>query len=143
MQPTLMFQLYEKLLLEMSELSSMTSEDTASLDAIQQRWPLFFSGAEKYWNIFKKLSFSAEAYNASMDQLTIYDLRPLLRKIRIPTLCLVGENDAASLERTQELAAGIENSELRVLPNCGHFPFLEKPREFAGIVSDFLVRISA
>lgn len=56
------------------------------------------------------------------------DSRAGLADIRCPTLVLCGDSD----ERTppalaQEMAAGIPDSELVILPRCGHLPSLERP----------------
>lgn len=56
------------------------------------------------------------------------DSRPDLGDIGCPTLVLCGDAD----ERTppalaEEMAAGIADSELVILPRCGHLPQLERP----------------
>lgn len=56
------------------------------------------------------------------------DSRPGLGDIRCPALVLCGDAD----ERTppamaEEMAQGIEDSELVILPRCGHLPQLERP----------------
>lgn len=56
------------------------------------------------------------------------DSRPDLGDIGCPTLVLCGDAD----ERTppalaEEMAAGIPDSELVILPRCGHLPQLERP----------------
>lgn len=61
-----------------------------------------------------------------------------LSKIDVPTLLMWGENDrmiplAYSKEYTE-----IPDSELQIIDNCGHTPFVEKPLEFNKIVLRFL-----
>jgi pimeloyl-ACP methyl ester carboxylesterase len=56
------------------------------------------------------------------------DSRPSLSAISVPTLVLVGEDDTLTpLERSEELAAGIPNARLVVVPQCGHASTLEQP----------------
>jgi 2-hydroxy-6-oxonona-2,4-dienedioate hydrolase len=61
-----------------------------------------------------------------------------LSKIDVPTLLIWGENDrmiplAYSKEYTE-----ISRSNLTIIDNCGHTPFVEKPVEFNNIVLKFL-----
>ena len=64
-----------------------------------------------------------------------------LPKIKCPTLLVVGEDDFVcspmNSKRIQERVAG---SEMSVISECGHFPWLEKPEPFFSIVRDFLGR---
>ncbi|MGO1117686.1 alpha/beta fold hydrolase [Rhodovibrionaceae bacterium A322] len=62
--------------------------------------------------------------------LTRPDSRPTLVKIACPTLVLCGRQDALTpLVRHTEMAAGIRNSRLTVIEDCGHLPPLEQPEE--------------
>lgn len=66
------------------------------------------------------------------------DLSGRLSRISIPTLLIWGANDrmiplAYSKEYTE-----IPNSQLTIIDNCGHTPFVEKPTEFNNIVLKFL-----
>lgn len=56
------------------------------------------------------------------------DSRPGLAAISVPTLVLVGELDLATpVAESREIADGIKNSQLVVLPDCGHLSTLEAP----------------
>ena len=51
-------------------------------------------------------------------------------RITCPTLVLCGRQDALTpLARHTEMAAGISNSRLKIIENCGHIPPLERPAE--------------
>jgi 2-hydroxy-6-oxonona-2,4-dienedioate hydrolase len=68
------------------------------------------------------------------------DISGRLSKISVPTLLIWGANDrmiplAYSREYTE-----IPNSQLTIIDNCGHTPFVEKPAEFNNIVLKFLER---
>lgn len=58
------------------------------------------------------------------------DSRGLLAQIACPTLVLCGrEDEATPLALSQEMAADIPGSQLRILEDCGHLATLEKPAE--------------
>tara|TARA_R110002072_G_scaffold35754_12_gene105498 strand:- start:4598 stop:5302 length:705 start_codon:yes stop_codon:yes gene_type:complete len=62
--------------------------------------------------------------------LTRPDSRQDLVRITCPTLVLCGRQDALTpLARHTEMAAGISNSRLKIIENCGHIPPLERPAE--------------
>jgi pimeloyl-ACP methyl ester carboxylesterase len=67
------------------------------------------------------------------------DVPPLLRRLTLPVLLLWGEDDPivplASGKRAEEL---LSNAILEVLPECGHVPQEERPREALGLLRDFL-----
>lgn len=64
-----------------------------------------------------------------------------LSRIRLPTLVLVGSEDAATTpDDSRELAAVIQGSELVVLPEAGHMTCWEDPIAFNSAVRAFLDR---
>jgi pimeloyl-ACP methyl ester carboxylesterase len=64
-----------------------------------------------------------------------------LAGISVPTLVVVGENDALSPpEVARSMHQGIPGSELAVLPRAAHLSNLEAPEEFNAAVADFLSR---
>lgn len=64
-----------------------------------------------------------------------------LHRIKAPTLVLHGEHDAISpLENARMLAAGIPDSELRVIPDAGHAFPLEAPEASLQAVLDWLAQ---
>lgn len=67
------------------------------------------------------------------------DLTPLLGKIRSPTLIIWGEKDQeVPLKFAKMLTQKIPHSRLCILKSCGHFPFLEKPKELAKAINSFV-----
>src|SRR4051794_38968329 len=67
------------------------------------------------------------------------DLRPQLSKVKVPVLVLVGEHDEATPPpMSHELAAGLPNAELKVLPGCAHVPPLQSPELFLKAIDGFL-----
>jgi proline iminopeptidase len=56
-----------------------------------------------------------------------YDLLPKLRRLAVPTLVLHGENDFVPVDLVAHVAEAIPAARLAVLPQCGHFAYLEAP----------------
>jgi len=70
----------------------------------------------------------------------IYALQDRLRQLRVPTLIIVGEDDAPCLQVSRFMAATIPDAELSVLRGCGHFTNLEDAPTFNNVVENFLRR---
>ena len=56
-----------------------------------------------------------------------FDLEQLLQQLDIPTLIIHGDYDPIPLIAAEHTRASIPNSQLVVIKECGHFPFVEKP----------------
>jgi proline iminopeptidase len=56
-----------------------------------------------------------------------YDLLPKLRRVTVPTLVIHGEDDFVPVEVVEHIAGAIPGARLAVLPQCGHFSYLEAP----------------
>ncbi len=62
-----------------------------------------------------------------------------LQLLTIPTLVVWGENDPViPIEYAQSFVSGINDCRFYKMTGCGHVPYVEKPKEFFQIVSDFL-----
>ena len=62
-----------------------------------------------------------------------------LQLITIPTLIVWGENDhVIPIEYAQSFVSGINDCRFYKMAGCGHVPYVEKPKAFFQIVSDFL-----
>jgi len=65
-----------------------------------------------------------------------------LDEIRIPVLVITGDHDrVVPAGESVRLAAELRNAELVVIPDCGHVPHEERPRQFLGAVTDFLAEL--
>jgi proline iminopeptidase len=56
-----------------------------------------------------------------------YTLLPQLTELRIPTLILHGEEDLVPVAYAARIAGAIPGARLVVLPDCGHFSYIEAP----------------
>ena len=69
-----------------------------------------------------------------------YDLLPRLRTLAIPTLVVHGELDFIPVGLARHVASAIPDAEFVVLPDCGHFAFLEQPVRVHDAIERFLRR---
>jgi proline iminopeptidase len=67
-----------------------------------------------------------------------YDLTPKLAALEIPTLVLHGEDDFVPVELAARIAEAMPRGRLVVLPECGHFAYLERPEAFYDHVTALL-----
>ncbi len=72
------------------------------------------------------------------------DLLPRLKEIKCPTLIIQGKQDTLVPMRVAEtFKENIANSTLFVVDNAGHMPMIEKPKETAKVVKDFMQTLIA
>jgi len=90
------------------------------------------------------LSTDPEVFRAACMALAELDLRPQLGQVKLPVLVLVGEHDEATPPpMSHELAAGLPNAQLRIIPGCAHVPQLQSPEVFLDAIGDFLPALHA
>ncbi len=69
------------------------------------------------------------------------DSRKSLKRLNIPVCVIVGSEDKLTPpSRAKEISDCFKNSELHILPDCGHLSPLERPYETAEIIHDFIGR---
>ena len=67
------------------------------------------------------------------------DLKYVMPKIKAPTLMIWGELDTATpLSDARTMEKLIKGSGVAVMKGCGHYSFLDNPRQFLAIVDAFL-----
>jgi pimeloyl-ACP methyl ester carboxylesterase len=93
--------------------------------------------------IYKKID--AEDYLATPELQKTFlnvvneDLTEDVKKINIPTLILTGENDTDTpVVMGKKMHTLIPDSSFRILPNSGHFSFVDQPEQFVEIVKKFI-----
>ena len=68
-------------------------------------------------------------------------LHRYLYRVKVPTLIIWGEHDGfVPISHGQAYYEGIANSELVVVPNCGHLPHVEQPATCQKIIFNFLTK---
>ncbi len=74
---------------------------------------------------------------------SIYDFEDRLRKVTVPTLIVVGDEDEPCMEPSFLLKQWMPSSGLVVVPRAGHVVNQEEPAIFNEAVADFIARVEA
>ncbi|MDX1640501.1 MAG: alpha/beta hydrolase [Balneolaceae bacterium] len=80
----------------------------------------------------------SQQFGNLMADLMNYDLHSDLEDLQVPTLLIYGGSEPAATISGSELDTIIPNSELVLMQNSGHFPFIEQPEDFLAVIQDFL-----
>ncbi len=84
---------------------------------------------------------SPAGYAACCDALSRFDGRPLLSQIVAPTLVMAGADDPATpVAMSEELASGIKDAELSVVPHASHLASVEQPTAVTDAIAKHLER---
>jgi proline iminopeptidase len=67
-----------------------------------------------------------------------YDIHEALSNINVSTLIIHGDKDVISIEGAKAINKQILNSELFIMKDAGHFPYIEAPKTFNNTIRDFL-----
>ena len=90
------------------------------------------------------LKTDPDVFRAACNALAELDLRPELAQVKVPVLVLVGEHDEATPPpMSRELAAGLPQARLKIIPGCAHVPQLQSPEVFLEAIGDFLTAACA
>jgi len=93
----------------------------------------------------RKLRGCSPAMYAAMvvEMLGQADRLDALRTLAVPTLVLVGEQDAPMLAPSRRMAEAIPGARLEILAEAGHSPQVETPQAWAAVVGSFLGSLRA
>lgn len=70
------------------------------------------------------------------------DLRRVIPRLKMPTLIIAGQQDrCTTVEQAWWLHRNHPRSELTVVPNTGHFMYMEEPEVVASRINEFLGRV--
>lgn len=69
---------------------------------------------------------------------TAYNLHEELRKLNMPACILHGDSDPLFATTAQKIHESIGGSHCLIMPQCGHFPFIEAPELFFRALREFL-----
>ena len=72
------------------------------------------------------------------EELDDYDIYPIIRGVDIKTLIIHGDYDPIPIESSKKYLEQLPNSSLRLIDECGHFPFIERQKETLTYIEDFL-----
>jgi pimeloyl-ACP methyl ester carboxylesterase len=114
----------------------------AAPEAFDPTLPGLFSGdpPAEFVGLLEAMAASVrpESLRTQLNVMAEADQRDLLPSIAVPTLLIWGELDARSpLSVAHELERAIPDTELVVIPGCGHVSNLERPEEFNDAVRRF------
>ncbi|MBI3517258.1 MAG: alpha/beta hydrolase [Proteobacteria bacterium] len=74
---------------------------------------------------------------------SLYDLVGSMKKLKVPTLVLTGDEDWPCLVPGVLMKRSIPSAALSVMPNCGHAINIEDPDQFNRIVGDFIHHVDS
>jgi len=67
------------------------------------------------------------------------DSRPTLKTITCPTLVICGQDDLITPPAlAQEIADGIKQAKLEIIPQCGHLATLDQPEAVSELLLDWI-----
>lgn len=99
---------------------------------------------EAYWARRERRICAMDPEAFAVLTLELVDQEPLterLGEITCPTTVIVGSEDAAFLQPSAELAAGIPGAELVTIPDAAHQPQLENPAAWLAAITAHLERV--
>ncbi|MBJ26025.1 MAG: 3-oxoadipate enol-lactonase [Alphaproteobacteria bacterium] len=113
------------------------------VDSTMERW---FSKKFKYDNPTEVegarnmfLCTPQEGYLGTCAAIRDADFTTAAKKIKIPILCVVGDEDGSTpVDVVRETSEIIPGARLAIINGAGHIPCLEKPNELAILIKQFL-----
>jgi pimeloyl-ACP methyl ester carboxylesterase len=111
-----------------------------SEEALLQRlglvWPHYFADGRPRLALPTRIAVpvSIESNSSLADHFSRKTLILALPSAELPALFVHGEDDPLPLRSTTETAALIPGARVETIPDCGHFPWLERPEAFRAAV---------
>jgi len=108
-------------------------------------WPAYFpdpSSAPPMPPMEISLAAYGETFDSIREHFERQTLVSLLPKTNVPTLFLLGEQSPIPATHGIASAALMPNAEVRVLPGCGHFVWLDQPGSVGAGLDSLITRIS-
>ncbi len=115
----------------------------AIADGVLERWftPYFRRDFPERWAGYRRMLISTakDGYAGTCAAIRDADLAGAAGRIKVPTLCLVGDQDAATPPAlVQSLAGLIPGAGFAAIADAGHLPCIEQPEALAGHLRRFL-----
>ncbi|MCT7373841.1 3-oxoadipate enol-lactonase [Chelativorans salis] len=125
-------------------IKAVTEKGVASIaDGIMERW--FTPGYRKPENpdfvgyLAMLTRTMPDGYAGTCAALRDAELTESTRALKVPTLCLVGDQDGATPpELVRELAALIAGARFEIIKGAGHLPCIEQPEKTVELIRSFL-----
>lgn len=115
---------------------------------LMKRWLTLINGQEKARELIEiqRAKRGSADYNSAspmmraiLSKVVNEDLCDVMPAIQAPTLLIWGEDDTATPMRDAHIMERlIPNAGLVSFPGCGHYSFLDNPRQFAAVLHSFL-----
>ncbi len=127
-----------------ARIETVTSKGIASMaDAILERWftPSYRSpeNADFFGYHAMLTRTTVDGYAGTCAALRDSDLTESTRALKLPVLCIVGDQDGSTpRDLVRSLADLIEGARFEVIEGAGHIPCVEKPADTVRLISDFL-----
>ncbi|MGE0502932.1 MAG: 3-oxoadipate enol-lactonase [Rhizobiaceae bacterium] len=117
-------------------------------DAVMQRWftPAYRNPANPDFVGYVAMltRTPVDGYAGTCAALRDADLTESTRAIKVPTLCIVGDQDGSTPpDLVRSTAALIKGSDFRIVADAGHLPNIEQPDAVANLIGSFLKTIPA
>lgn len=114
-------------------------ETPAYLRTLTQR-PGYQEFVERKWDDLSEIMWGEMAVAMARQP---DDFAALVAAVHVPTLVIVGEQDAPFVGPCRDMAVAIEGAQLAVIPDAGHSPQFENPDAWIDALSRFLASVPA
>ena len=85
---------------------------------------------------WKDVRYSPEMHHVDPGE---FDVRGRLAGVTVPVLVVTGSEDRITRpEESEEIAAALPNATLEIVEGTGHFPFIEEPDRYLGVLRSWL-----
>ncbi len=127
-----------------AEQAGEFDSDEALAEIVLREFPFYFSrfgdSERAYLETLKAESPNRDALLLFNEEIvTVFDLRPGLAQIEAKTLVITGEDDfITGPVCAAEIEAGVPGAELVLIPDCGHFLFVEARERCREEVASFV-----
>ena len=94
-----------------------------------------------YRNMLERMP--VEGYVGTAAAIRDTDFTESTGQLKVPALCVVGDEDGATTPAlVEELAGLIDGARFEIIPRAGHLPCIEQPVRLAGLIGDFLAELA-
>ena len=110
---------------------------------LQNKNPRAFAGYLAQFHEHSGLGAANTLLGVQCRRPSIYDLVEPMKKMSVPTLLMLGDEEEPALEVNLLIKRCIPTAALAVFPKSGHAINLEEPALFNQLLEDFLRRVDA